>query len=139
MADFNKFDIFVQDLAHGEHKLQTHQLKLAFCAAANAPVAANALLANLTAIATTNIDDVNLTLITSEQTAGVYKICIEDKLLTATDTVPAFKYIVIYNSAATVKTNPLIGWYAYPADQVLYVGDTFTINFDDANGVFTIT
>jgi len=139
MADFNRFNIFVQDLAHGEHKLQTHQLKLAFCAAANTPLAANTILADLTVIDTANLDSVDLALASSAQTAGVYKLCITDKVLTATGTVPAFKYIVIYNSAATTKVNPLIGWYAYTADQILYLGDKFTVNFDDAAGVLTIT
>jgi hypothetical protein len=56
MATYNKFQQFVEDLAHGVHNLSTNQLELALTNAANAPVATNSVLANLTTIAYTNLN-----------------------------------------------------------------------------------
>ena len=140
MATFNKFHQFVEDIAHGVHNLSTGTLTVALCNAANAPVATNSVLANLTPIAYTNLSSRVITTTSSAETTGVYKLTLTDLVLTASGgSVAAFRYVVIYNDTPTSPADPLIGWYDYTSDLTLASGETLTINFDDANGVFTIT
>jgi hypothetical protein len=48
MAALNKFNSFLEALAEKAHNLGSDQLVVALCASANAPVAGNTVLANLT-------------------------------------------------------------------------------------------
>ena len=61
MATYNKFQQFVEDLAHKVHNLGSDQLVAFACAAANAPVATNEVLADLTEISYTNCSTRNIT------------------------------------------------------------------------------
>ena len=73
MAAFNKFQQFVENLAKGVHNFTSDAnctLKVALCAAANAPVATNAVLADLVEIAYTNLSSRIVTGVTSEHAAG---------------------------------------------------------------------
>ncbi len=140
MATFNKFNAFTEHLAEGVHNLQTGALTIALCATANAPVAGNSVLADLTQIAYTNLSSRVLTVNTSSQTSGVYKLTINDLVLTASGgSVAAFQYVVIYNDTPTSPADPLIGWYDYGSALTLLNGETLTIDFDGAAGVLTIT
>lgn len=137
MATFNKFNSFVEALAEKVHNLGSDTLTIALCASANAPVATNSQLSNLTQITYTNLSSRVLTVSSSAQTSGTYKLVINDLTLTASGgSVAAFRYIVIYNDTAT--NDELIGWYDYGSDVTLNSGDTFTIDFDGTNGVLTI-
>jgi hypothetical protein len=57
-------------------------------------------------------------------------------VLTATGTVPTFRYVVLFNDTAT--SNELIGYYDYGATVDLLNGETFTITWDAA-GILTLT
>lgn len=139
MATFNKFNCFVEDLAEGVHNLQTGALTVALCAAANAPVATNTVLANLTQIAYTNLSSRLLTVATSAQTTGTYKLVVNDLVLTASGgSVAPFRYVVIYNDTPTSPADPLIGWYDYGSDLTLANGETLTLDFDNVNGLLTL-
>lgn len=140
MAAFQKFNQFVEDKNHGVHNLSTNQLVVALCASANAPVATNAVLANLVQVAYTNLSTRNITTTASAQTAGVYKLTLTDLVLTATGgPSSAFRYVVIYNDTPTAPADPLVGFYDYGSEITLADGETLTIDFDDANGVLTDT
>lgn len=137
MATFNKFNAFVEHLAEKVHNLGSDSLTVALTAVA--PVATNSVLADLTQISYTNLSPRGLNILTSAQTSGTYKLTIEDKVLTASGVVPAFRYIVIYNDTAIApNADALIGWYDYGSEVNLQNGDTFTIDFDESNGVLTI-
>jgi hypothetical protein len=139
MATFNKFNQFVEDVAHGVHDLETDQIVVALCASANAPVATNAVLADLTQIAYTNLSSRNVTTTSSAETSGTYKLTLTDLVLTASGgSVAAFRYIVLYNDTPTTPADPLIGWYDYGSDLTLNDTETLTIDFDDAGGALTI-
>ncbi len=128
MATYNKFQCFVEDLAEKKHNLASDTLKVAFSNASNAPSAsADVKLADITTIATTNLDSVTLTVSSSSQTAGTYKLVVADKLLTATGDVPAFRYAIIYNDTATNKE--LICFFDYGSEVTLASGDTFKLDF----------
>lgn len=138
MAVFNKFNQFVEDLAKGVHNLATGTLTVALCATANAPVAANETLSALTQISYTNLSSRVCSTTSCEQTSGTVKLLIADLVLTASGTVAAFQYVVLYNDTPTSPADPLIGWYDYGAAVTLLNGETFTIDFDGTNGVLTI-
>lgn len=137
MASFNKFNSFVEAVAEKVHNLGSDQLVVALCAAANAPVATNTQLSNLTQISYTNLSSRNITTASSAQSSGTYKLTLTDLVLSASGgSVAAFRYIVIYNDTAT--NDELIGWYDYGSDLTLASGESLTIDFDGTNGVLTI-
>ena len=134
MATFNKFDSFVEALAEKVHNLGSDQLTVALTN--SAPVATNTILANLTEIAYTNLSTRNLTTSSSSQTAGLYKLVVNDLVLTATGAVGPFRYVVVYNNTAT--NDELIGWADYGSSVTMANGETFTLDFDGSAGLLTI-
>lgn len=133
MATYTKFNSFVEALAEKSHNLGSDTLTVALCAAANAPVAGNTVLANLTQISYTNCSARAISISASSQTSGTYKLVLTDLVLTASGgTVGPFRYIVIYNDTAT--SDELIAFYDYGSDITLQSGETFTIDFDGVNG-----
>ncbi len=137
-ASFNKFQQFVEDIAKGVHNLATGALTIALCATASAPVATNSVLANLTQISYTNLSTRLCSTTSCVQTTGTLKLLIVDLVLTASGTVAAFQYVVLYNDTPTSPADPLIGWYDYGSALILSSGETFTIDFDGSGGVLTI-
>ena len=128
MATYNKFNSFVEALAEKVHNLGSDTLKVAFSNASNAPSAsADVKLADITTIAATNLGDVTLTLSSSSQTGGTYKLVVADKTLTATGDVPAFRYAIIYND--TAANDELICWFDYGSEVTLHTNDTFKLDF----------
>lgn len=138
MASFNKINQFTEDLAKGVHNLATGAIIVALTAAANAPVATNTVLANLTQVSYTNLSARAVTTTSCAQTSGTLKFILADLVLTASGAVAPFRYVVIYNDTPTSPSKPLIGWYDYGSDLTLANGETFTIDFDNVNGVLTL-
>lgn len=136
MATFNKFNAFVENIAEGVHNLQTGALTVALTN--TAPSASNSVLADITQISYSNASSRALTVSTSAQTSGTYKLVINDLTITASGTVGPFRYVVLYNDTPTSPADPLIGWYDYGSSITLANGETFTIDFDGTNGVLTI-
>ena len=137
MATFNKINSFVEALAEKKHDLGSDTITVALCAAASAPVAGNAVLADLTQIAYTNLSARVVTTVSSSQTGGTYKLTLQDLTLTASGgSVATFRYIALYNE--TAASDELIGWYDYGSDLTLADGESLTIDFDGSNGVLTI-
>ena len=138
MAGFNKFNQFVEDVGKKVHKLDTDTITVALTAAANAPVATNETLANLTQIAYTNLSTRVVTTTSYEQTSGTAKLVLVDLVLTASGDVATFRYVALYNDTPTSPADPLIGWYDYGSDVTLHNGETFTVDFDQTNGCLTL-
>lgn len=135
MASYNKFNAFVSDIANKKHNLGSDQLTIALTN--TLPTAANAVLADLTQISYTNLSSRNITTTSSTQTSGTYSLILADLTLTASGAVATFRYVVIYNS--TASGGPLIGWYDNGSGVTLANADTFTIDFDNVNGLLQIT
>lgn len=134
MATFNKFNALVADLPNGVHNLASNQLVVALTN--TAPTAGNSVLADITEISYTNLSSRNITTTSSTQTGGTYSLVLQDLVLTASGTVPTFRYVVIYNDTAT--GDPLIGWYDRGSTLDMVNGDTFTIDFTQSQTLFEI-
>jgi hypothetical protein len=136
MATFNKFNAFVENVAEGVHNLQTGQLVVALTN--TLPTSSNTVLANITEISYTNLSSRNITTSSSSQTSGLYKLILTDIILTASGAVGPFRYVVIYNDTPTSPADPLIGWYDYGSSITLATSETFTVDFDAANGLINL-
>jgi hypothetical protein len=136
MASFNKFQAFVADIANKVHNLGSDQLMVAL--SNTAPVATNTLLTNITEITYTFLSTRVITLTSSTQSAGLYKLILTNLVLTSTGGATGpLRYIVLYNNTAASKN--LIGWYDYGSSITLADGETLTISFDATNGVISLT
>ena len=128
MATYNKFQCFVEDLAEGKHNLASDSLKVALSSNANAPSASlDKKLADITTITSPAVDNVTLTVSESSQTAGTYKLVVNDLTMTASGAVGPFQYVIIYND--TAANDELICWYDYGSEVTLASGDTFKLDF----------
>jgi hypothetical protein len=136
MAAFNKFNSFVADCANKVHNLASDTLQIALCASANAPVATNTVLANLTQASYTNLSSQVVTTTSSIQTGGLYKLICQDLVMTASGAVGPFRYAVLFNQTST--NDALIGFWDYGADTTLAAGETFTVDLDQVNGVLQL-
>jgi len=134
MATFNKINSFTERLAEKVFNLQSDTLVVALT---NTPHnSAWTQLSDLTQISYTSLSSRTLTVSSSTQTAGTYKLTIADLILTASGTVPQFRYIYIYDDTAT--NDDLIAYYDYGVGVTLVNLDTFTLDFDGSNGFLTI-
>lgn len=140
MASMNKFNAFTENVMEAVHNMQSHSFALFFCAAANAPVATNSVLADLTTISYTNGSSRSLTVASSSQSSGTYKWIVTDHVLTISGGAFAtFRYTGIYNDTPTSPADPLVCYYDYGSNLTLADGETFTHDFDGTNGVFSFT
>lgn len=137
MAALNNFYCFLEDLAEARHNLGSDQLSVALMSAANPPLNTNTTLSNLTQISYTNLSSRNVTTVSSTQTLGVYKLVLNDLVISASGVTSAFRYVALYNDTSASKL--LIGWSDYGQELSLNNGETFTLDFDGINGALSIS
>jgi hypothetical protein len=138
MANFNKFNAFVADVASKVHNLGSDNLKVLL--SNTAPVSTNAVKADLTEIAAGNgysAGGTQATLVSSSQSSGTYTLKLNNVTFTASGgSIATFRYAVLYNS--TPANGNLIGWYDYGTTLSVTSGNSFTVQFDGTNGVLTL-
>jgi hypothetical protein len=135
MAGFNKFNAFVEALAKKQHNLGADTLKVMLTN--TAPAAGNSVTADITDVTAGNgyaAGGAAAAINSAAQTGGTFKLVLADVVFTATGAIGPFRYAVLYNATAGL----LIGWYDYGAAVTLASGETFTVDFDQANGVLTL-
>lgn len=141
MAAFNKFNSFAQYLGSGVIKNDTDQFKVYLTN--TAPVATNSVKTDVPEIAAGGGYSAggNICPVTSwGQSGGVGKLVLADPAIwTATGSVATFRYAVLYDDTPTSPADPLVGWWDYGAAVNLTSGETFAVDLDQANGVYTIT
>jgi hypothetical protein len=146
MAGFNKLAGFVEHLAKGYHgNLSSATLQVALSNTApgsesTPPTGAETttILANVTQIAYTNVSSRTLTTSSCTQSGGTLSLILADLVLTASGAVGPFRYIYIVNTSSTTRTNALIGYYDYGSSISLALGETFTLDLDNVNGLLQI-
>ena len=141
MATFNKYNSFIDEIAKAGHNLATAVFKCALTNTAPDPVTQtvwNTTIAPAPAAANGYTAGGNtLTTSSAATTAGTFKLVLADTVFTATGAgIGPFRYAILYNSSAT---NKLVGYYDYASSITLLNTETFTVDFDAANGVLTLT
>lgn len=135
MASFTKINKFSEALAEKVHNLGSDSLKVALTNTAHTSTWGQ--LSDLTEISYTNCSTRALTISSSAQTTGTYKLVLADLVLTASGgTVGPYRYIYIYNDTAT--NDELIAYYDHGVSVTLQDGETHTLDFDASNGVLTL-
>lgn len=138
MAVFNKSSSFIEALAEKKHDLGADVLKIMLTN--STPIAANTVKANLTDISAGfgyTAGGTAVTITTSAQTTGLYKLIGSNVVFTASGgSIGPFRYAVLYNDTAT--NDELIGWWDYGSSITLLTGETLTVDLDPTNGILTI-
>ena len=140
MAAYNKFQVFVENVAEKVHNLGADTLKVMLTN--TAPVATNTVFANLTEISAGNgytAGGTAATISSSTHTTGTYKLTLADVVFTASGgSIGALRYSVLYNDTPTSPADPLIGWHDYGSSITLLDTETFTWDADASAGILTI-
>lgn len=135
MATLVLFNSFKEAVFEKVHNLGSDTLKVALTN--SAPAAANTVLADITQIANGNgytTGGSALTVSSSSQTSGTYKLVVADLTFTASGgTMGTFRYAVYYNDTAT--SDELIGYVDYGSAVSLLDGQQFTLDHDPTNGL----
>lgn len=140
MADFVKFNTFVEALAEKAHNLGSDTLRIALTN--TAPTAATDTVfdpgtKHPPPDAANGYATTQATISASAQSGGTYKLVLADVVFTATaGGIGPFRYVILYNDSAT--SDELIAYYDYGSSITLASGETFTVNFDADTGVLTI-
>ena len=129
MATWNKFHAWSKNMVTVAN-LDTDQFTIALTN--TAPVAANSVLADITEISYTNLTSRNITTTSSSQTGGVYTLVFQDLTLTASGSVPSFRYVVIYDNTPTSPLDPVVSWFDYGSSITMANGETFTVDLTGA-------
>ena len=150
MASYNKFNNFTMDLLNGCHDFSgdsaapTYKILLTN----NAPSATWHTYANVTGEVSngngyvTGGQTVAMTLALQTATVNVAQVTPpSDNTFTATGgSIGPFRYAVLYTTNNSHGINsPLVAWWDYGSAVTLSTGETFTVDFDQVNGIFTMT
>lgn len=143
---YYKFQDYVEQLNKAKHDWSTHDFRAVLCL--TAPTAANAVLGDLTQIASgggytqlsAGTGGIVLDSETLSESSGTAKVTIADEVLTATaGGVASFRYVAIVNNSTTSPSYPLVCYLDYGSSVTLAEGETLTIDFDDTNGLWQMT
>jgi len=130
----SKINSFVENLA--EKKIDLSGAELTVALTNTAHTATWDELADLTEINYDNCSSRVITVTTSAQTSGTYKLVLADLTLTATGTVGPFRYVYVYDDGST--GDKLLWYYDYGSEITMADGDTFKIVFSADDEVITI-
>jgi hypothetical protein len=140
MASFNKFNAFVEHLAEGAMNLASDDLAIVLTN--TAPDAADSVFADLTEIAAGNgytAGGEAVTVSSSGQTSGTYKLVLADLTVTASGgAIGPFRYFVLVDTTPTSPDKPLVGWWDYGSSITLADGEAITLDFSAADGALQI-
>ena len=141
MSAFNKFNIFVQDVANKQHDMKTGTADVYKVYLTNtAPVATNTVYNTPADLATANgytAGGTTIGTITGAQTSGTFSFAggTNPAWTASGGNVGPYQYAVLYNSSNVSK--PLIGWWDYGTAITLTNGNTFIVSL--SNPILTIT
>lgn len=133
-VSFTKVNSFVQYLCTEDIDLDGGGLTLALSASAINTTATS--ISGVAEIGYGHLSTRVIVTTTASQTAGTFKLCANDLVLTADGTVPTWRYVALYDNSST--NDRLIGLYDNGSTVSMTNTDTFTFNFSSANGILTI-
>lgn len=80
-----------------------------------------------------------LTISSSAQTSGTYKLVLADSVFTASGgSLGPFRYAIMYDDTPSSPADPLISYWDYGSSITLLTTETFTADFDSGTGVLTL-
>ena len=138
MATYNKFNCYVQDLHEGRHDFRVDVLKVALTNVQ--PFATHSSVFQISEVASLGgyqQGGMPLTVLSSQQENGVHKLIIEDFTFVASGSVGPFRCQVIHNSSS--DSQRLICWCDYGFPVTLLQGDTFFFDFNQEDGLYTLS
>lgn len=139
MATINRFYQFSEDLAKKKHDLSSDTIKVML--SNSEPLNSYETKSEITEISAGNGYPAGgrvASVVSCEQSLGVLRFILSDVVFTATGSIGPFRYIILYNDTQTSPSKPLIGWLDYGSNITLVSGESFTVDFDNSVGVFTI-
>lgn len=141
MASFVKFYSFSEALAEGVHNLGSDTIKVML--SNTAPSQSNTVKADITEISAGNgytAGGNTLTVSSSSQTSGLYKMVVADSTFTASGgSMAAARYAIIFNDTPTSPADPLIGYYDYSSSVTLANGESLVIDFSATDGLLQLS
>jgi hypothetical protein len=141
-ATFTPFHAFALDKHHGVHNFNPsggHTFKV-FATPDTPSTSADAVKADLTETTSAGgySGPVTLTISSSSQTSGTYKLVIADPAAwTGTGSGFTLRALVMFND--TASGDPLVGFWDYGSTITVGAGETLTLDLDATAGVFTST
>jgi hypothetical protein len=141
MASYVKYENFVEDFLEGVHDFDLHTFKIALTNSAP-NVSTHTVLANISELGAGNGYSAGggATTISTSETGGVAKAVGTDVTFTASGgSIGPFRYAVFYNDTPTSPADPLISYWDYGTNITITNGNSFTVDFNASNGIFTIT
>lgn len=139
MATYVKFQNFVEDLIEGVHDFDAHTFKVALTN--TAPNATDTTLSQITQVSNGNgyTTGGTATTITTSEASGTGKVVGTDVVFTGSGAgFGPFRYAVFYNDTPTSPADPLISYWDYGSSISVAASETFTVDFDDTNGIFQL-
>jgi len=137
MATYTKFQSFVEALSEGTHDLGSHDLTVGLTTDVNAPVVGDTVRGDLTEVAYDYCSSRLLIVASSAQTGGVYKLVVNDLILTASGgDIGPFQWVFIYNDSA--GSDELVCFFDYGSEITVLNGETFTLDFDPSDGLLQL-
>jgi hypothetical protein len=141
MAAYNKFLVFTKHLVDGVHDFDNHAFKVMLTN--TSPVNTNTVKADITEVGAGNgysAGGLSVTMATSTS-SGTAKVTVTTDIVftAAAGSIGPFRYAVLYNDTATQATKPLIAWWDYGASITLNDSETLTVDFDQTNGILTVS
>lgn len=141
MASYVKFYAFSENLAEGVHDLGSDTLKVML--SNTAPSQSNSVKADITEISAGNgytAGGNTVTVSSSSQTSGVYKLVCADSTFTASGgSMAAARYAILYNDTPTSPADPLLGYWDYSSSVTLAAGESLVVDFSATDGVLQIS
>lgn len=135
--DYNKFQKFVEDLIEGVHDFDAHTFKI-YLTAATPDASADTVKGDLTEIGGSGGYTSKTTTITTSRSGGVAKAAGTDCTWTAAGgTIGPFRYAPFFNDTPASPLDPLISWWDYGAQISLLNTESFIVDVDATNGLFT--
>lgn len=129
------FHSFSEALAEKKHNLGSDTLTLFLTN--TAPSTADTVLADITEISYTNCSTRVVSVTSSSQTGGLYKLVLAEHTLIATGgPVGPFRYVGLYNDTAT--NDELILYYDYGSEVTMADGQALAIPFPAIAGAITL-
>jgi hypothetical protein len=137
VASYNKFQQHVKNMLDAYLSGQTFKVYLSN----ETPLVTDTIKADIAEIGSGNgyTAGGNTTTITSSIASGVAKATGTDPTTwTASGgSIGPFRYAVLYND--TSASDSVVSWWDYGSSITLQTGETFSVDLDATNGVFTIT